>query len=296
MPLLTRRQALNACAAVVLAAPRLGRASEGLTVKAYRAGESGFFRAPVLLSGDNSALLIDGGQTFADAREIVNDIRSNGKPLASIYISQGDPDFYFNLMTFRAAFPDVDVIAQPDVVAHIEATVKKKLEVWGPKFGDRGPTTVDQIVIPKPWSGATLSLDGETVEIVKTPGLALSEYLWAPSVKAALGGVLVYSGLHVWTADTPEPAQRAAWVRALDEMAARGPELVIPGHTSVSAPNDARAIAYTREYLVAFEEAAANAANSAELVRAMKSRYPSAGFEIALDIGAKVAKGEMRWE
>jgi glyoxylase-like metal-dependent hydrolase (beta-lactamase superfamily II) len=250
----------------------------------------------VLLSGERTAVLIDGGQTFADGQPIVNDIRSSGKRLTTIYISRGDPDFYFNLLTFKTAFPDVDIIAQPDVVAHIEATVRHKLEVWGPKFGDRGPTTISQIVIPRAWSGSALSVDGDTVEIIKTPGLALGEYLWATSAKAVFGGVLVYSGLHVWTADTPEPAQRAAWICALQGMAARTSQLVVPGHTVISAPNDARAIAYTRDYLLAFEDVVASSANSEAVISAMKARYPSAEFEIALEIGAKVAKGEMKWE
>ena len=52
-------------------------------------------------------------------------------------------------------------------------------------------------------SGAgAIIVDGGTVQIIKTPGLALSEYLWAPSGKAVFGAVLVYSGLHVRTADT----------------------------------------------------------------------------------------------
>jgi glyoxylase-like metal-dependent hydrolase (beta-lactamase superfamily II) len=187
-------------------------------------------------------------------------------------------------------------MARPEVVAHIQATVSRKLEVWGPKFGDRGPTTISQIVVPKPWSGSTLTVDEDAVEIIKTPGVPLGQYLWAPSVKAVFGGVLVYSGLHVWTADTPEPAQRASWIRALEEMAAREPQLVVPGHTAVSAPNDLRAVAYTREYLLTFEDVVATSANSAVVVSAMKARYPWAGFEIAIDIGAKVAKREMKWE
>jgi glyoxylase-like metal-dependent hydrolase (beta-lactamase superfamily II) len=295
MPQFTRRQVAQTGVAVPATASGTGHASGSLTIKVYRAGENGFFRAPVLLTGDRNAVLIDGGQTFADAEVIVNDIRSSGKRLTTIYVSQGDPDFYFNLLTFRTAFPDAEIIAQPDVVAHIEATVSKKLEIWGPKFGDRGPTTINQIVIPKPWSASTLTVDGDTIQIIRTPGFALSEYLWVPSNKAVFGGVLVYSGLHVWTADTHEPAQRAAWVRALDEMASRAPQLVVPGHTAVSAPNDVRAVAYTREYLLAFEEVVAASANSAAVVSAMKARYRSAGFEIALDIGAKVAKGEMKW-
>jgi len=58
---------------------------------------------------------------------------------------------------------------------------------------------------------------------------------------------------------------------------------------------DATAIRYTRDYLVAFEEELVKAADSAALISAMTKRYPDAGMGVALQIGAKVAKGEMQW-
>ena len=39
----------------------------------------------------------------------------------------------------------------------------------------------------------------------------------------------------------------------------------------------------------------AKAADSASLIAAMTQRYPTAGMGVALQIGAKVAKGEMKW-
>ena len=40
---------------------------------------------------------------------------------------------------------------------------------------------------------------------------------------------------------------------------------------------------------------AATAGNAAELIAAMQKAYPKAGLGVALDIGAKVNKGEMKW-
>jgi hypothetical protein len=37
------------------------------------------------------------------------------------------------------------------------------------------------------------------------------------------------------------------------------------------------------------------AADSSALVAAMTKRYPNAGLAVALNIGAKVAKSEMKW-
>jgi hypothetical protein len=78
-------------------------------------------------------------------------------------------------------------------------------------------------------------------------------------------------------------------------MMQREPRIVVPGHLSEGSACDASAIAYTREYLAAFEEELARTDGSAALHAAMKQRYPGAGMTVALDIGAKVAKGEMKW-
>lgn len=78
-------------------------------------------------------------------------------------------------------------------------------------------------------------------------------------------------------------------------MAARKPKVVVPGPMALSASLDASAIDYTRGYLLAFEEELAKASDSAALVAAMKRRYPDAGMGVALDVGAKVAKGELKW-
>ena len=112
---------------------------------------------------------------------------------------------------------------------------------------------------------------------------------------AIVGGVLVFSGTHVWTADTQTAAARQAWIGTLDAMLARTPAVVVPGHMAVAAATDASALRYTRDYLVVFEEELARAPDSAALVAAMTRRYPDAAMGVALQIGAKVAKGEMNW-
>jgi hypothetical protein len=78
-------------------------------------------------------------------------------------------------------------------------------------------------------------------------------------------------------------------------MTALDPELVVPGHRLPNTPADASAITGTRDYLVAFEEELATAADGAALTDALIERYPDHCMLIAAQIGAKVAKGEMSW-
>lgn len=263
--------------------------------KHFPAGEKGFFRAPVLLTDTSDAILIDGGFTLSDGRAVANAIAATGKRLTTIYVSQSDPDYYFSLTPIRAAFPGARIIAADTTVAAIRANVEKKIDTWSPKLKENGPRSVAETVIPTASKERTFTLGNETVEVVDVLGLANRRYLWVPSLRAVFGGVLLFSGVHVWVADTSTPDERKAWVDALDELAARAPAIVVPGHAADGAATDASAIAYTRQYLVAFEEERAKAATSAALINAMKRRYPQAGMEVALELGAKVAMGEMKW-
>lgn len=298
--MMTRRDFIQAAAAVGAATALAGCAATSATAaplqwKHFPAGEKGFFRAPVLLSGTKEAILIDGGFSLPDGRAVAEAIKASGKTLTTIYISQSDPDYYFSLGPIKAAFPAAKVIAASDTIAAIRANVQKKIDIWAPQLKENGPQTLADIVFPEPFDGPSLSLEGNVIEIVKAQDLGARRYLWVPSLNAVFGGVLVFSGLHVWTADTATPALRAAWVKNLDAIAARKPAVVVPGHMSATGALDVSAVAYTRDYLLAFEEEVGKAANSDALIAAMNKRYPNAGLPAALQIGAKVAKGEMKW-
>jgi glyoxylase-like metal-dependent hydrolase (beta-lactamase superfamily II) len=138
-------------------------------------------------------------------------------------------------------------------------------------------------------------VDGHTIEIVDADGLANRRYLWVPSLQAVFGGVLIFARVHVWIADTSSKEQRAAWIANLEKIVARKPSVVVPGHMALDAATNLLGVEHTKAYLAAFEEELAKAEDSVALIAAMKARYPELGMEVALDIGAKVATGEMKW-
>lgn len=300
--MMTRRDFVQAASAAGAATALSGcAATPGLTAPTslrwehIPAGEKGFFRAPVLLTGAKEAILIDGGFSLADGRAAAERIRASGKTLTTLYVSQSDPDYYFSLGPIQAAFPQAKIVAASETIAAMRTNAQKKIDTWAPQLKENGPQRLADIVFPEAFDGASLTLEGNAVEIVKAQGLDNRRYLWVPSLNAVLGGVLIFSGLHVWTADTPTPASRAAWVRNLEAIAAREPALVVPGHLAAHGALDVSAVHYTREYLLAFEEELAQAAHSDALIAAMNKRYPGTGLAPALQIGAKVAKGEMKW-
>lgn len=297
----TRRETVKTLIAVAAAAGvnssrgTGANAAQPLSWKHFPADERGFLRAPVLLTVEKEAILIDGGFTLSDGRALAEFVKTSGIMLTTVYVSQSDPDYYFGLGPVKAAFPNARFIAAPATVTAIHGNVQKKLDSWGPQLKENGPQTLADVVIPTPSDVRSLLLGGYQIEIIEASGLSNRRYLWVPSLKAVFGGVLTFDGLHVWIADTPTPEQRAAWIKALDEMASRQPSIVVAGHIAPGSPIDASAIAFTRGYLLAFEEEVSKAADSAALVAAMTKRYPNAGLAVALNIGAKVAKGEMKW-
>lgn len=139
-------------------------------------------------------------------------------------------------------------------------------------------------------------LEGKAIEIKGDQGmLADRPYLWVPSSKTILGNVAVSGGLHLWMADSQSQSERAAWKAQLAEMAALNPAKVIPGHMLSESFLEQDNIAATLKYLQDFEQAEAVTQTSAELIDTMQRLYPNAGLAMALEIAAKVSKGEMKW-
>ena len=249
----------------------------------------------MLVAGPTEAVLIDGGFTLSDGRAVAEAVGATGKRLTTIYVSQSDPDYYFSLRPITEGFPEARVIAASETVAAIRGSVQKKLAAWGPQLKDNGPQTLADVVIPEAFDGKTLTVDGQTIEIVDADAMPNRRYLWVPSLQAVFGGVLVFAGVHVWIADTPTAELRAAWMANLDKIAARKPAIVVAGHMTLDTATNLAGVEHTRAYLEAFEEALSTARDSAAVIAAMKGRFPGLGMEVALDIGAKVAKGDMKW-
>lgn len=260
-----------------------------LTLEVFNPGEAAIFPvASVIVSGARDAVLIDAQFSRGEAVKLVERIRAGGKQLTTIYISHDDPDFYFGLDVIHAAFPAAKIIATPAVIAGIERKKAAKLAYWGPILKDNAPR---EVIVPQPLKGDTITLEGQALEIKDAP----RGYVWIPSIKAVVGGVVLFNDLHVWTADTQTPASRRQWLSTLDGIAALKPATVVPGHFKLGSAPTADAIGFTRDYLVRFETETAKAADSAALIARMKALYPNAGLPAALDTSAKVAKGEMKW-
>ena len=127
-----------------------------LSVTVYNPGEKAIF--PVsssLVAGDKEAILIDAQFDVQNGQALVDMIKKSGKQLTTVYISAGDPDFYFGLEPVLAAFPNVKVLADQHVVDHIKETKDAKLAYWGPVLKENAPQS---IVVPEPLEGNSIML------------------------------------------------------------------------------------------------------------------------------------------
>jgi len=286
---------LAAAAVLTLAAAAAGAQAQvaPLTLKVYNAGADSFNVNSVLVSGKTEAVLLDTGFTRADASRIAAMVLDSQKTLKTIYISQPDPDYYFGIDILKSYFPEAKVVATAPTIKKIESTLPTKLNFWPPKMGANAPKTVS---LPEVLAGNTITLEGQTLEIRGTGDrLPHRSYVWIPSIKAVVGGVNVFAGLHVWTADAASAEDRAAWSKKLSDIAALQPAVVVPGHSAPGEAQDVSQVAFTQAYLQRWDAEVKKANDSAALIGAMKAAYPKAGLGVALDIGAKVGKGEMKW-
>ncbi|MFT3897610.1 MAG: MBL fold metallo-hydrolase [Thermomonas sp.] len=268
--------------------------AQPLRTQVYNPGENGIFPVTsVLVTGQHDAVLIDAQFSTVDAAKLVELVKASGKRLTTIYISHGDPDFYFGLETLQAAFPDAKIVATPQTVAHIEQTRAGKLAYWSKPLGAGAPT---RTIVPAPLQGDRIELEGQTLQIVGLDGPSPDRtVVWIPSLRTVAGGIPVVGGEHVWMADTQTPQSHADWLAMLDRIAALRPQVVIPGHYAPGAPHTLEAVKFTADYIRAFDEEAAKARDSATLIAAMQKRYPGLPGEQSLQLSAKVAKGEMQW-
>ncbi|WET50716.1 MBL fold metallo-hydrolase [Chryseobacterium indologenes] len=263
------------------------------TLDVYNASENSFGVASVIVSGKTDAVLVDAQFTLADAEIVAQKIKDSGKNLKAIYVSHNDPDFYFGLEVFKRHFPGVTAYATPKVVEAIAKTAQKKLDVWG---GQLGSAVTSNVVLPQILKGSSIELEGEKLEVIGLEEFPARAFMYIPSAKAVVGGINVFGNtFNLWMADAQTAESRPQWIKVLDKMASLQPSIVIPAHGKLTDASDLTSVQHTKEYIQFYEEALKTNTTSEALIKAIKAKYPNLTFETALQLGAKVNTGEMKW-
>ena len=263
--------------------------AQDLKIQNFLAKPEHFGVTSTLIEGDKEVLLVNAQFSKSEALRIAADILDSGKTLKTIFVSYGDPDFYFGLDVFQQYFPNVQIIPTPETVKHIQDTQALKVAYWGPKMGANAPS---QIIVPQAYTAKTLKFENENIEIKGKNELT---YLWIPSAKVVVGGIPVSSGIHLWMADTPTTKHRNEVVQALESIKSLKPNVVVPAHMKAGAAEGLDAVNFSIDYLKQYEKAAKVTKTSTDLIQMMQKEYPTLSESSSLELGAKVVKGEMQW-
>jgi glyoxylase-like metal-dependent hydrolase (beta-lactamase superfamily II) len=258
-----------------------------LSLEVVTGTPEGFLVTSTLVSGEKEAVLIDAQFTLADAKVVAERVKASNKTLTTVYVTHGHPDHYFGFVALKEAFPEAKLVALPSTVAEIEKTWAAKVKQWKPLYKE---AITDQPVVPEALSGTTLTLEGETLELWGSVQGDDSEnsYVWIPSLKAVIGGDIVYDAVYPWTAETT-PDTRKAWSGTLEKLAELKPTLVVPGHQKPERAQDPQNLEFTKGYLAAYDQALASSKTAAELQTKVKAQYPDAALDIILKLGAEAS-------
>jgi glyoxylase-like metal-dependent hydrolase (beta-lactamase superfamily II) len=270
--------------------PQAERPPQGasLTHDVFVSDEAGFYVTSTLISGEKEAVLVDGQFTLSNGRRLAEWIARHDRRLKAIYVTHAHPDHFFGLQAVLERFPGTPVYTAPEVVPVAREMAPRKVAQWTPMYGAEIP---QQPVLPSPLPEDHLMLEGHRLDIlhVGQGDLEHSTAVHVPDLGLLVGGDLLYSGVHVWTADVPQASQRRQWLASLERLGGMPLRMVVPGHMTPGQPTTPQVIAETRAYLEAFDRSVASATHPDQVVEALGKAYPAHALPIILSLGAKAA-------
>lgn len=205
----------------------------------------------VILTED-SVVLIDPGATYKGARIIHETIRSISDRPIKLVVNTGGQDHrwlgngYFKL---RGAH----IVANEKAVIDQQTRLQDQLFRLGSLVGDDGLEGTEPVYADETFSDRkVLDVNGVRIELhhaghAHTPG---DSFVWLPEQKILFSGDIVYVDRMLGIG--PQSAHRS-WIEAFETLAAKKPEIVVPGHGNPTNLDTATRDTY--EYLVFLREA-----------------------------------------
>ncbi len=258
----------------------------GFSIKVFTSPEDQFWNNSVIIEGTQEVMLVDAQLTKTSAEKVLREIEATKKPLSIIYITHEHADHFLGLEVFREAYPRVRIIGNSAVVARINQVYQEKIDKWKKILGSGA--TSHRVAISK-LDDNFIKFENSKIEVFKNVQGDTGEntMLWIAGQRILITGDVLVNNVHVYTAETDSEA-RGKWLNTLKEIRELNPSVVIPGHSKVGAPLDAStALDFTKKYLLVFEEELKTAKDPDSLINAMKAKFTSSDFLLALERGAK---------
>ena len=258
----------------------------GFSIKVFTSPDDQFWANSVIIEGTHEVMLVDAQLTKTGAERVLEEIRETKKPLSIIYITHEHADHFLGLQVFREAYPGVRIIANSAVTDRINKVYQEKVDKWKKILGSGATSSVAAI---EKFDGNFIEFENSKIELLKDVqgDTDKNTMLWIPGQRVLIAGDVLFSNMHVYTAETDSKA-RGKWLASINRVRELKPSAVIPGHSKVGAPlNASSAVDFTENYLLVFDEELTKAKDSDSLINAMKERFPSVDFLLALERGAK---------
>lgn len=153
--------------------------------------------ATTLIYGERDAVLVDPPFTTDTTRDVLTWVKRFRRNITDVYITHGHADHWFGAPVLLERFPDAVVRATAGTKAHMTSPdLPASRSFWDALFPGQIPTTpIDVQVV----NGQGLSLEGHALIPIEV-GHSDSDdttVLWAPSLKLAVAGDVVYNGVHL---------------------------------------------------------------------------------------------------
>ncbi|MBD3942739.1 MBL fold metallo-hydrolase [Microbacterium sp. NEAU-LLC] len=202
-----------------------------------------------LIAGEDAATSVDMTSTEARTKTYLRAASdATALPLRRIVLTHAHPDH----CNGTSLLPDAEVVAHRRVAEDLSAPHRLAPHIFSPfEQGDARPR------IPTIVYDDTLTIDpGSRPLEIRHPGTAAhttgDSYVWLPAERVLFTGDLVFhGGMPFALSGSP-----AGWLRALQQMSALQPAVVVPGHGPVGGPELLEPVA---EYLRFLIDAAADA-------------------------------------
>jgi glyoxylase-like metal-dependent hydrolase (beta-lactamase superfamily II) len=182
-----------------------------------------------VIVAEDGVVLIDPGATYKGAQMIHDAVRSISDLPVKIVINTGGQDHrWLGNGYFKAR--GAHIIANEAAVADQQARLQDELIRLGSLIGDEGLEGTEPVYADETFSDhKTLHVNGVQIELhhaghAHTPG---DSFVWLPAQKILFSGDIVYVDRMLNVG--PQSAHRS-WIAAFEALAAKNPEIVVPGH------------------------------------------------------------------
>jgi glyoxylase-like metal-dependent hydrolase (beta-lactamase superfamily II) len=227
----------------------------------------------VLVTGKDTALLVDPPFTTNQIQAVGDWIEQSGKTLTHIYATHGHGDHWFGAPALIERFPTATLYATIGTIELMrsQATVGRA-QLWDLIFPGQIPAT--------PVDAVPVAPDGFTIEGHELRPIELGHTdtenttaLFVPSLGLLIGGDSVYNGVNQYLSEGSDGGFEK-WVDALDVIEALNPRIVVAGHKNRDLPDSPAIIDETRRYLKDVIELRDTSNSAQEFFDEMTARHP----------------------